>query len=200
MRKQDYGQIIAGSLKGRKIRFRTSKQLRPTRRMVREAIFSALFSHLGSFEGIRVLDAYCGSGLLGLEFLSRGAAFVDFVDSDHGNLALFKKNTAPFGKMIVDQFQYWHGTVSWFLKFMKVDDKWDVVWFDPPFAVVPEAELASILGSSRARFVGVHLDKNKAKVYDLLFGQYACVYTPIYCKTFGQSVIRLLGLKEGSEG
>ena len=70
---------------------------RPTGDRVRETLFSMLASRLGSFEGLRVADLYAGSGALGLEALSRGAAFACFVELDPRAIAAIKANVAKLG-------------------------------------------------------------------------------------------------------
>lgn len=70
--------IIAGDLKGRQLVAPRGWQVRPTSERAREAIFSAL----GGIDGARVLDLYCGTGALGIEALSRGAASAVMVDRD----------------------------------------------------------------------------------------------------------------------
>ena len=71
--------IIGGSWRGRKLRFPPSPEIRPTPDRVRETLFNWLGSHVS---GSRCLDLFAGSGALGLEALSRGAAQVTFVESD----------------------------------------------------------------------------------------------------------------------
>ncbi len=73
--------IISGEFKGRLINVPKSDLIRPTTDRVRETLFN-LLNNLIDFEGIKVLDVYAGSGSLGLECLSRGAATVDFVEKD----------------------------------------------------------------------------------------------------------------------
>ena len=70
--------VIAGELKGQRLVAPRGWKVRPTSDRVREAIFSAL----GSIEGARVLDLYCGTGALAIEALSRGAATAVLVDRD----------------------------------------------------------------------------------------------------------------------
>ena len=72
--------ITGGSLRGRKLRSSRSAGLRPTSERVRGAIFSILGQQ--AVEGARVLDLYAGTGSIGVEALSRGAAWADFVESD----------------------------------------------------------------------------------------------------------------------
>jgi 16S rRNA (guanine966-N2)-methyltransferase len=70
--------VIAGELKGQRLVAPRGWKVRPTSDRVREAIFSAL----GEIDGVRVLDLYCGTGALGIEALSRGAATAVLVDRD----------------------------------------------------------------------------------------------------------------------
>jgi 16S rRNA (guanine966-N2)-methyltransferase len=88
--------VIAGSSRGRRLPARLPGGVRPTADRVREAIFDVLGS-MGGVEGASVLDLFCGSGALGLEALSRGAATVTFVDHDAAALAAVRTNLAATG-------------------------------------------------------------------------------------------------------
>jgi 16S rRNA (guanine966-N2)-methyltransferase len=70
---------------------------RPTADRVRETLFSMLASRLGSFDGLRVADLFAGSGALGLEALSRGAAFACFVENDARAAAAIRQNASDLG-------------------------------------------------------------------------------------------------------
>jgi len=74
--------VIGGSFRGQRLVAPGGRDTRPTSDRVREAVFSSLFSLAGGFEGRHVLDLYAGSGALGIEALSRGAAHVVFVERD----------------------------------------------------------------------------------------------------------------------
>ena len=74
--------IIAGQWRGRKLAAPPGEATRPTADRTRETLFSMLASRLGSFEGLAVADLFAGSGALGLEALSRGAAHCMFVEQD----------------------------------------------------------------------------------------------------------------------
>lgn len=90
--------IIAGQWRGRPIRApRGGETTRPTADRVREALASVVVSRVGDLEGARVLDAFAGSGALGLEFLSRGAAFATLVDSDREAQATIRANVQTLG-------------------------------------------------------------------------------------------------------
>lgn len=89
--------IIAGEWRGRQLQAPSGQETRPTADRTREALFSMLVSRLGSFEGLRVADLYAGSGALGLEALSRGAAHATFVENDSKALAAIRANLSALG-------------------------------------------------------------------------------------------------------
>jgi len=90
--------IIAGRFKGRAIKAVAGTGTRPTTDRVREAWASSISSLLPQgFDGLRVLDAFAGSGALGLEALSRGAAFALFCEKDPRALTVLKQNLATLG-------------------------------------------------------------------------------------------------------
>lgn len=88
--------VVAGDLRGRRIEAPTSDATRPTTDKVRQAVFNALGS-LEVVEGARVLDLFAGTGAMGIEALSRGAAHCVFVERDRDALAVLKKNIAALG-------------------------------------------------------------------------------------------------------
>lgn len=89
--------IIAGQWRGRKIDAPAGIATRPTADRVRETLFSMLASRLGSFDDLRVADLFAGSGALGFEALSRGAASVTFVESDATVAAVIRRNGDKLG-------------------------------------------------------------------------------------------------------
>src|SRR3977135_1836909 len=90
--------VIAGSLKGRRLKTPVWQGLRPTSDKLRETLFNILAPRVAD---ARVLDAYAGTGAPGLEALSRGARFATFVDDDRRATALIAENVAHCG--IADQ-------------------------------------------------------------------------------------------------
>jgi 16S rRNA (guanine966-N2)-methyltransferase len=86
--------IISGAWRGRTLIAPPGDATRPTADRVREALFSMLASRLGSFEGLRILDGFAGTGALGLEALSRGAAHATFVESDAAAVKALRANIA----------------------------------------------------------------------------------------------------------
>lgn len=89
--------IIAGEWRGRPLAAPKGDATRPTADRVREALFSMLSSRLGGFEDLAVADLFAGSGALGLEALSRGAASCLFVEQDKPALDALKANVDKLG-------------------------------------------------------------------------------------------------------
>ena len=84
--------IIAGQWRGRVLKAPPGATTRPTGDRTREALFSMLTSRLGSFEGLAVADMFAGSGALGLEAISRGAASCIFIDQDRDAIRAIRAN------------------------------------------------------------------------------------------------------------
>lgn len=89
--------IISGQWRGRVLLAPKGETTRPTADRTREGLFSMLQSRLGSFEGLRVADLFAGTGALGLEALSRGAAYATFVDQDRAAVTALEANIARLG-------------------------------------------------------------------------------------------------------
>ena len=88
--------VVAGDLRGRRIEAPTTEATRPTTDKVREAVFNSLRS-MDVVEGARVLDLFAGTGAMGIEALSRGAAHCVFVESDRAALAVLRTNLQQLG-------------------------------------------------------------------------------------------------------
>ena len=86
--------VVAGQWRGRPLVAPKGDATRPTADRTREALFSMLASRLGSFEDLAVADLFAGSGALGIEALSRGAASCLFVEQDRAALDALKTNLA----------------------------------------------------------------------------------------------------------
>src|SRR5260370_2284024 len=90
--------IVGGRLRGRALLAPSSRAIRPTSERLRESIFDILAHRFpGSIEGARAIDLFAGSGALGLEALSRGAAFALFVDDGGEARALLRANGEALG-------------------------------------------------------------------------------------------------------
>ena len=126
--------VIAGELGGRKLRAPRSGDVRPTADRVREALFSIL----GDIEGMVALDLYCGTGALGIEAISRGAAAVTFVDTDVRSAA---ENVEALG--IEDRAELIRSEALRFLE--REVGSFDLIFCDPPYSSA--AHLGSDLDS-----------------------------------------------------
>jgi 16S rRNA (guanine966-N2)-methyltransferase len=89
--------IIAGAARGRRLAVPAGRSTRPTSDRTREGLFAAVLATLGGLEGAAVLDLYAGSGAVGLEALSRGAADVLLVESDPGAAQVIRRNIEAVG-------------------------------------------------------------------------------------------------------
>jgi 16S rRNA (guanine966-N2)-methyltransferase len=119
--------IIAGEWRGRPLETPTGQATRPTAGRVRETLFSMLTSRLGTFEDLRIADLFAGSGALGLEALSRGAAFAAFVESSPDASASIHRNCDKFGAM--DRVQILGGSALALVRCAP----FDLVFADPPY-------------------------------------------------------------------
>ena len=135
--------IIAGRAGGRRIAVPPAGTRRTSDR-VREALFSALTADPG-LDGAAVLDLCAGSGALGLEALSRGAAHALFVESDRRAAAVLRRNVADLGLPGATVRASSAGAVL----AGPADRAYDVVLVDPPYAT-PDAEVAGWLAAASA--------------------------------------------------
>ena len=141
------GRIIAGRHRGHRLAAPSSNATRPTTDRVRESVFGALTSWLGrgsapvdrALDGIGFLDLFAGSGAIGLEAASRGAAPVRLVERDPKVAALAARNAASLGGAVAVA----RSAVAPFLAGPATG--YDVVWLDPPYDLGGDA-LADVLG------------------------------------------------------
>jgi 16S rRNA (guanine966-N2)-methyltransferase len=122
--------IIGGHAGGRRRQTPKGDLTRPTSDRVREALFSALESTLGSLSGLRFLDLYAGSGAVGLEAWSRGAAAVTLVERDRRTAATVRGNAEVIGCRSARVVM---ASVSTVLAGPVVEAPYDVVFADPPY-------------------------------------------------------------------
>jgi 16S rRNA (guanine966-N2)-methyltransferase len=148
--------VVAGTFKGRRLVAPRRTATRPTQDRVREA----LFSMLGPLDDLHVLDLYAGSGALGIEALSRGAADATFVDSDVNAVRTIRENVARLGieqsRSVATEAQVRvaRAGVPVFLRAAaRRGDQWSLVFCDPPY------RLAHRLGRDLDALLSSVLDK-----------------------------------------
>ena len=124
--------IIAGQYRGRNLKSPPSLQVRPTSDRLRETLFNVIAPRI---EGTRFLDLCAGSGAVGIEALSRGAAHATFVDRSRRMCGLVEANLDLCG-VPEDQTEVVCGEAEDFLRQSPVRRRgpWDIIFFDPPYA------------------------------------------------------------------
>lgn len=124
--------IVAGTLKGRELQGPASLATRPTSDRVRESLFNILAHGVEGFvlEGARVMDLFAGTGALGLEALSRGAKFCQFVEESAEARGIIRKNADTFG--VIGQCKIWRRDAT-DLGPCAPQSPFDLVFADPPY-------------------------------------------------------------------
>ena len=123
--------IISGSLKGRELKTSVGPGYRPAMSKVRAAIFSMLEARGVSWPGTRILDIFAGSGSLGFEALSRGAAFACFVELDKKAANVIHDNARRFG-LDAGCYSIQQKEARVFLASRGMEP-FDVIFIDPPY-------------------------------------------------------------------
>lgn len=120
--------IITGTAKGRNIKTLEGEATRPTSERIKEAMFSSIQFDI---ENRRVLDLFAGSGQLGLEALSRGAASVMFIDSSREAMEIVKENVKTTG---LGPAKYLVSDARNYIRKASGREVFDLVFIDPPYA------------------------------------------------------------------
>lgn len=191
--------IIAGTYRGRVIKAPKGRDTRPTTDRVRESLMSSLCSARGGFGGAVVLDAFAGSGALGLEVLSRGAASVQFCERDGAALRVLQDN--------VDRL----GLAAPAARIRRVDvlrspavharPPFDLVLLDPPYAY-PATDVLSLVSALRE---GGTLSPSALVAYEhsaTTSGQTdeavaSCGFVLASRRKYGDTVVDILKIEEG---
>lgn len=136
--------IVAGVARGRRLAVPPGRSTRPTADRAREALFSTVQAELGSLAGRRVLDLYAGSGAVGLEALSRGAAAVLLVESDAGAARVVRVNVRSLG---LPGAEVRTVRVERLVASPPPDGHaYDLAFLDPPYDV-PDGDVAAVLAA-----------------------------------------------------
>lgn len=122
--------IITGRARGIKLNTLEGENTRPTSERAKEAVFSMLQFDI---EGREVLDLFAGSGQMGLEAVSRGAASATFVDKSHDAAKVISQN---IDKTKLSEFcRVFNSDVQDFIRVTRGRKKYDIVFIDPPYAL-----------------------------------------------------------------
>jgi 16S rRNA (guanine966-N2)-methyltransferase len=174
--------IVAGSRRGRRLKVPPGDLTRPTSEKVREAIFDVL----GPVDGLVALDLFAGSGALGLEALSRGAARCLFVESDRNVSTVLRTNIATLGfEDAADVLPVPYERAL--ERLSNAGESFDLLFVDPPYRILPQVEVAT------ARYLRSLLSNDGVAVIEgpkLLspsFGQQV-----VFDRTYGDTRITML--------
>lgn len=118
--------VISGSVRGRRLKELSGMDTRPTTDKVKESLFNIIQFEI---EGRRVLDLFGGTGQLGIETLSRGAAHCTFVDTRRDAVALIRENLRQCG--LSENSRVVQGDALSFLASCR--EKYDLIFLDPPY-------------------------------------------------------------------
>jgi 16S rRNA (guanine966-N2)-methyltransferase len=129
--------IVAGSRRGRRLRVPEAGEVRPTSEVVREAIFDAL----GPIGGLTVLDLFAGTGAMGLEALSRGAARCVFVEQERKVAEMLRANIDALD--YVQASRVVNADYRTALEYIdRTGETFDLLFVDPPYRMLAEVEVA----------------------------------------------------------
>lgn len=183
--------IITGKHRGRKIEIGpdNGKTIRPTSDFAREAIFNILaHGKLGidrhALQDARVLDVYCGTGALGLEALSRGAAHVTFIDKSRDSIAIARHNASTMKEEANCAFLLQDGT-----QLGKAREPYSLVFCDPPYSLkLIEPSLKSLIaGGWLAEDAILILEHDEKETVTL-----PPVFEKLYERRYGRAMIEVV--------
>ena len=135
--------IITGSAKGRRLETLEGESTRPTSERIKGAIFSSIQFEC---EGRAVLDLFAGSGQMGLEALSRGAARATFIDSSREAMEIVKENAKATN--LCDKSHFLVSDAKNYIRKASGRERFDLVFVDPPYALMCCSEIADSLARS----------------------------------------------------
>jgi 16S rRNA (guanine966-N2)-methyltransferase len=184
--------VVAGLAGGRQLRAPAGRQLRPTSERVREALFNALGS-LDAVDGATVLDLFAGTGALGIEALSRGAASATFVDADLHAVRAIEDNLGATGLgdratvVHADVFRYLEGTPPAVVDAGGGTPPYDIAFADPPYAFTDWPRLLGLLPARLAALEArTHVELGPG-------------WHPLRSKRYGDTVVTLARRAAGAQ-
>jgi 16S rRNA (guanine966-N2)-methyltransferase len=179
--------IIAGQYRGRTLSTVRDLSVRPTTDRAKQTIFDILSNRL-DFESMEVLDLFAGSGSLGLEAISRGAARATFVDKAVQSLRSLESNIDTLG--CADKCTAYTADVFWFLK--NTHKAFDLVFVDPPYRLERIEELPNAIYESPVVIEGTYVVMEHSKESQVVVSDEMYDITR---KQFGQTTVLILETK-----
>ena len=177
--------IVAGTHRGRRLRVAAGTTVRPTSERVREAVFDAL----GPIGGLRVLDLFAGTGAMGLESLSRGAAECVFVENDLRVVSVLRENIAALDyehvcRVIQSPYEKAAEGLA------AAGRSFDLLFVDPPYRILTEVEvtltplLPALLGDGGIAVI------EGGKVSHAALG-----LSPVFDRTYGDTRVTMIRMR-----
>jgi 16S rRNA (guanine(966)-N(2))-methyltransferase RsmD len=137
--------VIAGEFRSRKLKALPGLTTRPTPDRLRETLFNILAPRIA---GVTFMDAYAGTGAVGIEALSRGAASAIFVEKNRAAVEVIRENLRMLG--IEKRAEVYTGKAAWVLERLAAD----IVFLDPPYELELEyAQVLDLLGARKNEMV-----------------------------------------------
>jgi 16S rRNA (guanine966-N2)-methyltransferase len=177
--------IVAGTHRGRRLRVSEGATVRPTAEKVREAVFDAL----GPVGGLHVLDLFAGTGAMGLEALSRGAAECVFVESDPRAAAVVRENIEALdygaaSRVIVAPYERAAKSLA------SVCPGFELLFVDPPYRMLAEVEvtLTPLLSSLLADGGVAVIEGGKASCVNMGL-------SPVFDRTYGDTRVTMIMMR-----
>jgi 16S rRNA (guanine966-N2)-methyltransferase len=178
--------IVAGAKRGRRLEVPAGGEVRPTSEMVREAVFDAL----GPVGGLRVLDLFAGTGALGLEALSRGAAQCVFVEKDAGVASVLRGNIEVLDYRLSCRVMVMDCNRA-VATLQRSGERFDLLFVDPPYRMLAEVEAALTPGAACLLAPGGVMVIEGPRSVSTAFGQ-----SLIFEREYGDTKITMVRQKE----
>jgi len=179
--------IIAGQHRGRTLSTVRDLSVRPTTDRAKQTIFDILSNRL-DFDSISVLDLFAGSGSLGLEAISRGAATATFVDKASQSLNVLEANIEMLG--CTEQCTAYSADVFWFLK--NTRKAFDLVFVDPPYRLERIEELPNAIYESGVVREGTFVVMEYSKASQVVVSD---TMYDVTRKPFGQTTVLIMQVR-----
>ena len=182
--------IITGSARGVRLMTLEGEATRPTTEKVKEAVFSSLQFEL---EGRRVLDLFAGSGQMGLEAMSRGAASAMFIDSSPEAMKIIKANAEK--TRFFDRSRFLISDYRNYIRKAAGRDRYDLVFLDPPYASLAVGDaLARLASADLIAEGGIAVCEGENDIFEL-HPELAALYEGRKAARYGRVFINILTRK-----
>lgn len=193
------GRIISGIYKGHRLYMPPGKSTRPSSDRFKESLFNVL---VGSFDGMSWLDAFAGSGQIGLEALSRGASNVVFVEADHRAVRVLERNLESLRLEDSEQVMLFPCRLEQALGQMAERDmRFDYIYLDPPWQREKAyARLEKFLLSGDLLKPGTRIVTESESSHACPFAEIAekIAYTTLFERDYGAARLTVYGRDESA--